>query len=302
MPSNMALVMQACSVSNPFCPEAVGARWPDNSMTKSAAFTYRNSMLLTTNAAGLLSSAYMASSAPAVATATVAGTTASYGGNWAVFSGIAGSASTTRFRVTSIGYKISCTSPRLSTQGRLRLRIFSPLETSTLVSFEINTQYVDSVYDVPLARLIDKDVYVTPAPLGDIARIFRDSAEYIVTDPVASAPNPGWQILVVSVDGMTANTACVSVEVFAHYEYVYGDGATTAQFATAPPRSNMAVREANASVVEKIGGVVEGTASYLDRLSKSAAAKYLGGAAAYLLGGPAAAAGAYGALAIKDVD
>lgn len=301
--NQMSLVHQACSVTNPFCPEAVGARWPDNSYTRSVSLFYKNNQMLSTDTSGNCSQLFMAMETPCTSAGVVTGSSASFT-TISTFNGVSMSADVSRFRVTSIGYKISCTSARMTTQGRLRLRLMSPMAFASLSIINTATQNVDSALDIPLARLIDKDIFVTCAPLGDVARLFQIPADYPTTATIANGNNMGWQVLMVSVDGMVTGgaTPCVNVELYAHYEQVYTDSSSTQLLASTPPPNNPAVQQASASVIERIGGIVETTANQLDRFAKSAAAKYFAAGAAMMIGGPAAGAATYGALSIRDVD
>lgn len=280
-PNVSMLAMGVCSLSNPFCPEANGARWPDNSYTKSATFDLfgYNAGNLTTSAGGSTSSlvafdwGYNGAGASGGVYPTQTYTT---------LAGPTFPSNVSRYRITSCGMRIVGTVAPMYAQGTLRIRCFSPLTGSSLGSVVVTTTMADVVYDIPLARLTGRDIFINFAPLGDqLARQFRPTSA--VTSTLANWVNPGWQCATVAVDGGPASTAVATIYVYAHYEFVPDDGDALNAYTRAPPRSNPVLREANAGVIERVGNVIEGTAQYVDRLFKSKAVQYLAAGAASLV-------------------
>lgn len=288
----MSAAVQTCSITNPFCPGAKGARWPDNSYTKSVGYAYEGSTILTTDSNGSAASLFFPAVVPCMSDATVTSGTAAYV-NAIPYPGLPVQPTVARYRITSLGYKINCTGSAMTTTGRLRLRLFSPLTGTGLSSIAINTISADALIDEPVARFINKDMYVNCAPLGDNARFFREP-ENVST--VASWENPGWQVLQVAVDGGEVSKAIINVTVFANYEYVYDDSSPMQLVASAPPSDAPRVREASASVFQKIGGFIEGSARTIDRVASSSALKYFGAAVGAYIGGPTGAMNGYQAV------
>lgn len=292
----ISMAMEVCAVTNPFCAEAKGARWPDNSYTKSVGLSFESSAVLSTDANGNLASLFLIGEAPLVATGTVStGLPVSYT-TTETFTGIAIPNAVTRWRVTSWGVRIYCVGTRMNTQGRLRLRLFSPMTGASLNLVTMSTIYSDAMLDMPLSRLIEKDVFVVPMPLGEVARLFDDDSAKFRDGDLADWVNPGWQVLQIAVEGGQATTACVGITLYANYEYVFADDSNFQLLATAPPKNSLAVQQANAGVLSTVGNFVEGSAQRLDSFVQSSAFRWFATAAAGFYGGPQAAAQANRAI------
>lgn len=318
MGGSMAQAMAVCSISNPFCPEALGARWPDDSMTKSTPFSFRNvaSDILTVSAGEVhsgckvfLPDLYPILDAANIPTGypTTANLASAPGPAAALPTGIA------RWRITSWGIKLSCPYVNdMTNQGLVQIRLFSMLSGGVLNQIDFSTTMADSVLDIPLSHLAKKPLHIIPMPLGSNARLFREMP-WNSSGLTSSWRNPGWQVVVVGFSGVNAGVVgstipVIHAELFYNYELVYEDGAASTAFAIAPPRSNPVAREAQANVLDSIGNFVEGTADRVDRIFQSKAMKLLSTGLAAYFGGPMAAGGTYGALtnhqrmAIRDVN
>lgn len=289
----MHFTMQVCSVTNPFCPESIGARWPDNSYTKSVGWSMTDlTAELGTNGAGGCCALFFPEGC--VAQGSVTGTTATFTGsmsfmqNWPT--------GVVRYRITSWGLRVSTQLSPMTVSGMVRIRLFSPLNGSFFNTTSVTSNMADASHDIPLARLVGKDGFIIPAPLGDVnARQFRDIADF--NPVIASYKNPGWQIAQVSISGGPASFAgAVFVNAFYNFELIFADGDAQTAFAQPPPENNLAVREASASVFSSVGNFFDGAVSAVDRLYNSKAARFAGKIGmAYMTKSPAP-------LLIRDVD
>jgi hypothetical protein len=295
MAAGMQTAMGICSVTNPFCPEARGARWPDNSYTKSVGLSYQSSTTLSSDANGKLSSILMVGSSPLIAAGVVTGDAVAYT-NSVLFPGISAPSAVARFRLTSYGVRIFCVGTKMNTQGQLRLRLFSPLFGNVLSATTMSNTSADSMIDVPLSRLIDQDMWVIPVPLGHIGRQFIPDVSPVQAGAIASWQNPGWQVLQVAVDGGQVSTAMVGITIYYNYEYVFDDTSTMQLLAAPPPDNSLVVQQGSAGVLAKVGGFVEGSAKGLDNIVKSSAFKWLGAAAGAYFGGADGAMTAYNTI------
>jgi len=295
---HIGMAMQVCSITNPFCPEAKGARWPDNSYTKSAGLPIEAATILSTDANGALGYLFGPTLDSQFAAGTVTAGVAAYT-SFTALSGISPFSGVSRYRVTSYGLKLQCTSTQMNTTGRVRIRLLSPLTGASLASVALNTPYADAMLDVPLSRLISQDVYVNLAPLGDNARIFQPYITPGIT--MANWVNPGWQVAQIGVDGGQVSTQCLCVTWYYNYEVIFDDASTNQLFATAPPLSSPKAQEVSAGVMARVGNFIEGTAQRVDSLFSSAAMKYIGAGVASYFGGPAAGSKVYGALASRNL-
>lgn len=294
------MAMQACAATNPFCPEAVGYRWPDNSYTKSVGYSVTDFQMtpMATNAAGSAARLFGVDGVGLYMDGTVAGSTITWPVTWSNITSVPSNIS--RYRSTSFGLKISCLANAMTVQGMLRVRFMSNETGSSIgTSGSTTTNLCDFAYDVPLSRLVGKDLFLISMPLGINARTFYPGSSVTV----ASWDNPGWQLIQVAVDGGPISTSCVNISVFSHSEQVYAIGSANAAFTVAAPKDNPVVRGANAGLLQSIGNTVEGAAQSIDNLFKSKAMKLLGGVAgAILTKSPQGALAGYQAMAIADVD
>jgi hypothetical protein len=300
------LVRGTCSITNPFCDEANGARWPDNSHTKSVSYDFKAVLNLISDAAGFASQLFGPNINLNRSTGTNTGTSAVFV-SMSKFGNVADLTAVSRYRLTSYGFRFYCTLPALTAQGTLHIRLFSPEAYASLGTVDFTTVNADVSYDIPVSRVMNKDVYILCAPLGDEARLWHPLD---TVANLANLTNIGWQICLVGVSGAPLSTSgVVSVESFYHYEVINDDSSALQLFAHAPPRNNPTLQAASAYTLENIGNKIEGAASTVDKFFQSKAVKYLSTGLAIAFGGPAAGAASYGAISagqsrqmIRDVD
>lgn len=282
--SLMGWVMGTCSVTNPFCPEAKGARWPDNSFTRSVGWGYQNQMTgITTNVSGTGAVMFTASLFNTYYGGVVTGTTSAYGGSGNP--GVTPAMVASRYRVTTWGLRLNSTASAMTATGVVTVRLFSPQTMASLTSVDIMATTADASYDIPLSRLIGKDAFVFPMPLGTNARLW-ESSETASAAMGSTVSTHGWQTVQVALSGAPASSVPLNIYMYYNFEIVPVDGDGANVFSRAPPMSSPVVREANAGVLERIGNFVEGTAEKVDKLVQTKAFKYLAGAFGTAAAGP----------------
>lgn len=281
--NNLGLIsaaQQICSYTNPFCDAANGAKWPDGAAIRSVTLDAIGPTVFTTNASGHLGVLCISDAYPyysvGVEQAGSLGSQFSFDDLY-TFPGTETS-NLCRYRLTSIGYKISCISTRMSTKGVLRLRLFSVPDPSNLAYVHTNTPYADQVLDIPLSRLIDKDIYVTIGAVGIDARIFKTAAASVPTD-IAGLVSAGelleWQALTISVQGGEPSTSCIEVSCYQHYEKVYNDGDPRMRHATPAKKANQGLVDTAINTARSVSGFVEGAAKTIDNVYHSKAVQFL---------------------------
>jgi len=282
MHKSMAYSMGVCNITNPFCEGSVGSRWPDDSYTKSVGWsTTNNPYDLLTDSNGNASRLIVADLGAPIANGTVAGVTATYTGSFGQLAAPPGNVA--RWRITSWGIRITSALTPMTASGMIRIRLNSPLLGASLASFNVTSPLADAVYDVPVSRVIGKDLFVIPAPLGTNARLFRDANRSMV---INDWQNPGWQTINVAVTGGPASVNALVISTYVNYEFVFTDGDASTAFAQPPPANSPVLRNGSAGVVQKIGNFVEGTVQSIDRMYQSAAGRMLIGAGASYMFGP----------------
>jgi len=276
-----------CSVTNPFCDVARGARFPDGAATKSLGYsTFGVPWTFPTDAGGRGGAMVVPNPlTPFSPYASFAAGVATYSNTLQALSAFP---SASRIRITSWGFKITCLQSKMLAAGMVRVRLYSPSNFTALVNVDSATDKCDSAIDVPLSRLIDEDLFVIPAPIGTNARLFVDAATLPAT--LASCPNIGWQVAAVFVDGAVASTNVIQISFFVNTEYVPLDSAVEYAFARPAMPLLPPVVDNVPGVLEKVGNFVEGTALKVERLFDSAAVRIASRFASAVYGGPPGAA------------
>lgn len=266
-------VHQACTLSNPFCPEADQARWPDGATSRSVCYNLRSQQNVDTGSTGLgctivlgdLSYPFNFPTAMTGSSVTANATN--------VASGVTFPTGIVRYRLTSWGVKVDCVSPPMTTQGKVHVRLYSPMTGSTLGTFSPTTYSADNWLDVTMASLIEKPLFIFPSPLGIEAREFRDPSA--ITATLANWQNPGWQVVTVSIIGGPVSTTPVTLTLFAHYEVIFADGDPSTTFATPPPTPAIAVQQTVPTVLQQVGGFIQTGANNVDAVYQTKAGKAL---------------------------
>jgi hypothetical protein len=289
----MGLSHAVCSVTNPFCPEAHGAKWPDGQFTRSATWDIDGMPVSfpATNASGEYAALYFAGMKAqfnyhvGITTGTI-----SYAATNTV--AVAAPSNISRYRLTSWGLRLTSELSSMSAAGVVRIRLFSPLTGASLASSSISSTSADESYDIPISRLVGRDYHILPKPLGLDARTFRDYTNETTT--MASWVNPGWQVIQVAVQGAPASTAgVITAYLYYHFEVLFTDGDASNAFAHAPPPNNVVVKEVATGVLSRVGNFFEGAAEKVDSLMKSKAVKLLTSGIATAYGGPQAGQATY---------
>lgn len=266
-------------MSNPFCVESVGARWPDNSNIKSVGWSSTGlPSYQASNALGKGANLYIAN--PWVQR-TVGAVNPLDAVTYPDFQTLFNPPSEiVKWRTVSWGIRVSCVAPPLTLSGTLRVRLFSPNSLSTLSTTSLTSILADSSMDIPLHRLLDKDLFIIPMPLGTEARLFNtpDTAGVM-----AGMKSYGWQVVQIGVDGAPPEVSLLNITTYYNFEFTFADGSTYTAFAQPPPPDNPVVRDANAGVLTKVGNFVQGSLNGIDGNFVAQAGRFIGNAvAAYI--------------------
>lgn len=273
-----AFLKAVCSLTNPFCKEAIGSRLPDDSYTKSIGWSSTNQVFgMSSNAAGTASYLFTSNPLANLAVASVVGSTATFVNMTANTTPPTGFS---RWRATSWGIRIRCIAPPLSLSGTCRIRVVSPMKLANLGTVDIANNMVDYAEDIPLHRLLDKDAYVIPMKLG------INALQYNAPDTgttIAAADSYGWQTVMISIQGAPASVAILETSTYYNYEFVFDDGNSTAAFAQPPPPDNPVLRNVANRAAGSVGNVVTGLLHNMEEMAIMAATRaagaYFGGSA-----------------------
>lgn len=278
----MGFAMDVCSITNPFCPQAIGAKYPDGSLVRTLVFTVNGKALnLSSNASGEGAVAFLGGVNQVMGSSSITGGVPTWTNptpNYAPFP-----STPYRFRIVSWGVRLSNIASPMTAAGVVRIRLYSPLtfagmmNTATGVAkSDIADIFADAVFDVALPKMINEDVFIVSKPIGDNARLFIQPD----TATLTGWTNPGWQVIQIGLSGCPNSTACIQASLFYHYEYIAAEGDSTNSFSTPGRADSPVVKAAGTSVLQQVGNFVEGTLSKVESVFESKAGRLVGAALA----------------------
>ena len=245
------LVGQVCGLTDPFCEHAYGARYPDDSSSRTLPFTVRQREILTSNPSGekgLLVAPAINFSPFAVSTA-VTGTVLTFVSyDAAVVPVLTG---TSEFRIVSVGMILRNVAPMLTASGMVSVRSWAQ-DGNGIASIDGQSYGASKVVDVALTEL--KDMHIVFEHTSQMPQAFYDPAIVSPTNAVGTWTNPGFNPITIFVNGCPASTAVISVEYVMHVELKFGDSSALLLATVPSPKAN---------------SLVTGTASYITSEAKS---------------------------------
>lgn len=240
-----AAVEAVCSIVDPFCPAADGAKTFDISSARSIPFTTRFQTGFVNDATGaggiwLLPFHQVqvfggAVTAGSTFTATTSGTAP----------GVPLPGVVDKYRLVSMGCIIRCVGAVLNRAGTVYVRLFGG-DPSTLSVVDLRTYNANECFAFPITADADP-VYVVNRKVSALADIFVEPI--ISTDFVTQTDN-GWSYILVGVVGGEIGKVAVEIEAVYHWELIAGDGSTFQQLATHTRPPNAVVNSAIAKVNE----------------------------------------------------
>lgn len=307
-PNTNALTGQAvhgiCSVSNPFCDEARGSKWPDGTSARTIAFPRRFRIPVTVDAAGkagvLLNPANAKSSveiigqAPGHAPDCFIGTTS---GNNIIFQVTAANAipylpilssDFDQSRVVSCGFSFTPTLSLMDAQGTANFIEIGTLtsEVGATIVVDPNNLNMPTYITNPLRT--DKSMFILSRPSGPQSRLFKERDEAVAATITAAGgeikhndiTSNDWSAIVLYVDGAPPSTQVGYIEVYQHLEVTINLGAPTANawapVLTPPPMLNMKYQQASQAITRHNGFI--GNATTVDNSFVAKARSYVAGA------------------------
>lgn len=281
-----SLVPVVCSITDPFCPEAAGAKWPDGTIYKTVPYQNRFTISGTTGATGsavvwLSPGLYYnyATNSPAASTVT-----------WPNAFSIGGATPTgwQYGRIVSAGCKVMPTVSMTNSSGYF-------------VCNEI-TEYAAGGASSTIGAMSDVQIMTQPMNQGEFVWISRAGPQ----GHVFRAPGGNTEFgtssgdrtaLMIQLVGGPASTAAFTVEVIVNWEFTFSAQDAMNPIATNSPPTNPTLQRASEAVQnavgsfvkgnqDKIGVVVEAAAkTALRRIGNAAANYFTGGGYAMLTNG-----------------
>lgn len=297
----LKLVKSICAITDPFCPGAIGSKWPDESNSRSLAVTIRGTFPLVNTGSGMGGALFV----PVWPYGYI--THSGFAGNVATFPNLVAFAGTSSFdpatiRLVSGGLTITGIGAPLSASGTLsvcHLNSDDVNDLSTLDIIDPNAQNIE-YYGIP--GLNEKQVSVIFKSAGPGSRLYNPP----VAPNVITATNSNyWQPILIGVNGGVASLASIRIEYVLHFELQFKKGNAMNLVSTPAAHTNEPATSISASIVASMGAAMRGGASAVEKTITSKASAYASrfvgraaaGAAGYLTGG---LPGAFSGLALTD--
>lgn len=238
-----SLVSDVCSLTDPFCPHAAGARLPDTNSTKTIGLAIRHKQIVSVDANGKAALLVRASLTNCfTAHTTITGTAVT---TWATATGVTDETAYTDnlhdYRVVSFGVRCFPVQAPTAQQGAVRMITVS--DNAPANGYDAGGNLHEAVNDFPLAA---PELLWASKPHGNRA------AEFNTTSSSATA----WDSLVIFVDGATqsAGTDVLAVELYLNIEATPNLGVIGAGLTTPSPASKPALLHARDKVMQDTGG------------------------------------------------
>lgn len=273
------LVSKVCSITDPFCQPAWGAKFPDGSNTRTIPFTAQCLYTLTSDSAGFASVLLMPNwnsllAIPAsidvfgACTYTVTQTGVSFPGN------------VSKYRIVSAGVQLQPIVSPLNASGLVYLRTFSPEQYGMFATINMTYRTADASREVSVSQLHDERI---------IFNRYGSESGHWHPPPTSNAlidlSNAGFQTLHIGVGGLPANTPAIAVRFIVHYEFVPQDSGYEYAYATPAAQPDLSVVQAANSVQRALGNFFTSTvnkvvhseaAAQLARVGAGVIARYAG--------------------------
>jgi len=232
------LVSRVCGIVDPFCDHAMGAKYPDDSSTRTLPYTMRTLAYLSTDANGdggfILLPQYSYNPYTNMATGTLPNVT-----TWGNFntSGAPGIAGVDSYRIVSIGVKLRNIVAPLSSSGIVSLRTFPHTSGANLEPLNYTTYNCSQSGNVALQHC--KEYTIVVPHTAQMPQVFYKTADDSAS--VAGWNAKGFEPVTIYVSGAAASTNVLAIETVIHYELTFDDSSGLQQAATPPPPANAVI-------------------------------------------------------------
>lgn len=272
------LAHEVCGLTDPFCSHAYGAKYPDDSATRTLPWTAHKINTLTSGPTGEITGIFL----PNYNYFSLhhCATTAGIATPGALFPDATSPTDIQQFRIVSAGLRIKAVCAPLYASGMVHIRIGDLQKAASYGPTFMPALFggAESL-DIPLQDCKDVTIMCprTAQPRGNFYLPGVITPGSVATDWTA----PGFAPVTVSVSGGPTDVAVLSIEYVIHYELQFDFGINTAMLATSPPAYNPVVTSvANqlSSTTQSIFATgLKSLAGYVERRAVGAIAGALGG-------------------------
>lgn len=260
-----------CSITDPFCPHAQGAKFMDQASVRSLPFTKRERYVVSSDANGngslLILPSFIYQSGNSATTIT--------GGGSASFTTVRTSSGNPsavgQIRLTSAGALIRSIIAPINASGILRIRGFSSSAAAISSAVLIGTYNCDFSSDTPVHSV--NEVAVALRRTDDLVKRFTQPL--LLDDDTDPSDNNNALIstgpLLISVQGAASTSVVLDVEVVLHWEVTFNDDNSLQAITTAAPPYNGKLDDAASTAMSMSPPYnVKGEKSFSDSMIKIA--------------------------------
>jgi hypothetical protein len=258
-----------CGLTDPFCPHAMGAKYPDDSSNRTLPLTHRSMFTLTTDGNGQVAAIW----SPSWSNEPIAHPSARTGSTvtaWAPFDAQGLLSGVVKYRIVSSGFILRGVSAPLYTQGTLFLRSYAA-DRSALTPVELTSFNATYTKSTPL-----RDIH-------EVSFVTQHNSALPQTFYGISSTAVGYNPATIFVTGGPANTEVLTLEAVVHYELIFDDSEGMAQVATPSPPANSLLTSAASKVTSTMAPYFErgvlAASEYVAKRAMNAIATAVGGPA-----------------------
>lgn len=307
--SDMRLMRQVCSITDPFCKSAEGAKYPDASSMKTLA--WRSEVFQTVNTDAQGRAALIFSPMPDNCYSTVAtfgsGMTIATLNSWAPMPGwsnwLAGGVT---WRVVSMGMELRSTNSAMNNQGSIGIACLPASTTEMIISPSTDLNATNFGANQRISANAGKQMVAISHSDGVVSKEFK-----LTSNPATNnACSYGNDVLIAYMVGGPASTASIEARLVINYELSFSKTSVFNQISTPAAVENTTVTTGANFVKRSIDQVIVGGSKELESRVMGAAhvfGRYAARTAMTAIGGyfggpgGAAAGSAIGGM-IMDVD
>jgi hypothetical protein len=281
-------VHATCGLTDPFCPYARSAKYPDDSPVRTLPYTQKGRINLGSDVNGELRYLWYPQYGFVPVTYSAAATGAAVTA-WTDFANDSSISGVAKYRIVSAGYRLKSIIAPLNASGEVNLRDW-PDTAANLAAVDCLSYNATSSMSIA-TRLVDETTGVSSHTF-DLPQLFypASGASAIVTSTAANGFNPQ----TIYATGLPVSTVCFVLEYVIHYELIFLDSSSMSLLTTPSPPANSMLTAAAARVSSALPSFFDRGAKALGDLVIRKATLALGSA----LGGPAGGAAANGILAL----
>lgn len=223
---------QVCGLVDPFCEHAKGAKYPDDSSSRTLPTEIHYTKTLTTDASG--SGAFLI--LPVVKYDSILTCSVTSPDVFQPYDFTATPVpvltGASKYRVVSAGLRVRSVAPLLTSSGSVYLRSYSAETATSFAAFTGSTYLCSANKDISLNNLKDEAIIIPRSSQMPQTFYSTTAVTYLANDWTSEGLCP----VSIAVVGGPASTAVIAVELIFHIEYIFEEGASLALATTPAPR------------------------------------------------------------------